>query len=124
MFKRTFRKLIKPYLRKIKNNSREQNYTCEMLDGRTNLTSTADDSAFCEIKNGYGRVHLDFTVVATKGYLGRLPFDCPTPKKNLEQQPSASGEIWITAGQRTINCSDLMVGTRCIVDLTGVFNEG
>ncbi len=123
MIKRAFRRLIKPYLAEIKNNYSEQFYTCEMLDGRTRLTSTVDDSAFCEIKNGYGRVHLDFTVVAIKGYLGRLPFDCPTPKKNLEQQPSAGGNIWITAGQRTINCSGLQVGTRCIVDLTGIFAD-
>ncbi len=108
----------------VNSTSDYQLFTCEMDSDKAPAHSGDPlNRAFCEIKNGFGRVHLDLSIRAIDGRLGTLPSDCPTPKMNLESQCVSGGDIWITTGQREIHASGLRVGTRCIVDLVGVFED-
>ncbi len=101
-----------------------QLFTCEMDNEKAPAHSgDPTNRTFCEIKNGFGRVHLDLSIQVTGGRLGTLPSDCPTPKMNLESQCVSGGDIWITRGQREIYASGLVVGSRSIVDLVGVFED-
>ncbi len=125
MIKRAFRRLIRPYLAVVKHdNSPVYNvYTCDMDNDAVRVwANNPSERTFCEMQNGTGRVHLDIAPKRPSGYLGKIPDDCPTPRKNIEYQHPKGGELWITRGERGIYCSGLTVGQRYIFTLPGVFN--
>ncbi len=78
-----------------------------------------------EVKNGFGKIHLDFKGTGEGGVIANLPSNAPTPTALLEiQVGGANGQtVWIDAGHRDVRTggSGFENNARVILDLWGYF---
>lgn len=72
-----------------------------------------------EVKDSFGKLHLDFKVTRSVTQLGTLPSTSPTPTSLIETQLFDGSVVWVRAGDRIVRCSGLATNTRYIVDLIG-----
>lgn len=75
----------------------------------------------CNIRNGFGIIHLDFKKTSAGNHIATLPNDCPTPISLIETQLHDGSSVYINKNSRTVYCNGA-VDTRYIVNIKGYFN--